>query len=138
MNETLPIPTARPLSTAISPVPSDQLPVGPGFIGDPNHAIVGVKTDRMAIASAVCGLTAIIPVISQVIGLGLGIGSLVRIGRAKRDGVRMPGAGWAWTGILSSGFALVGWVAMLGMLVVVGSSLTHATGSLDALIPGLP
>ena len=66
-------------------------------------------------------------------GLALGIASLVRIRRAGRAGVAVRGRGWALTGIISSGFALVGWVAMVAALLLVGSVFSQTAGSLDAL-----
>ncbi len=89
-------------------------------------------TDGLAIASAVCGFTAIVPVISQVAGLALGIASLARIRRARRCGVDLRGSGWALTGIFSSGFALLCWVVIFAVLLAVGSSFAHTAEVLNA------
>lgn len=44
----------------------------------------------------------------------------------------MRGAGWAWTGIVSSGFVLIGWIAAAGLLLGVASSLSESTAAFDA------
>ncbi|MFQ5415148.1 MAG: hypothetical protein ACE5E6_11890 [Phycisphaerae bacterium] len=91
-----------------------------------------MPTDGLAIASAVCGVSAFIPIVSQMVGLGLGVGSLVRMRRARLRGRPMRGAGWAWTGIVSSGFVLIGWIAAAGLLLGVASSLSESTAAFDA------
>lgn len=83
-------------------------------------------------------MTAIVPVVSQVLGLGLGIASLRRLNRAKRQGVAVSGGGWAWTGILTSGFALIGWVGFFLALALVGSSIAGTQDSLQAVLQNLP
>ena len=133
MNEPMPVPMASPINPAVTSLSVEALPVGPQQVDGRQYPMARPRTDRLAIASAVCGLTAIIPVISQVIGLGLGIASLVRIRCARRAGAQLLGKGWALTGILTSGFALLGWVAMIGALMLVSSTLWQATNSLDAL-----
>lgn len=133
MNESLPVPVASPVNTPVTRVLVEPLPTAPQGVSGAGYPLVRPSTDRLAIASAVCGLTAIIPVISQVMGLALGIASLVRIRRAGRAGVAVRGRGWALTGIISSGFALVGWVAMVAALLLVGSVFSQTAGSLDAL-----
>ena len=134
MNESLPVPVASPVNTAVTRVSVDALPAAPQAVGGSNYPLVPAGTDRLAIASAICGLTAIVPVISQVIGLALGIASLLRIRRARREGTLVRGRGWALTGI-SSGFALLGWVAMVAALLLAGSVFAHAADSLNALVP---
>jgi hypothetical protein len=92
------------------------------------------RTDGLAIASTICGFTAIVPIVSQVIGLILGIVSLSRIRRAKRRGEPRSGAKWAVTGILSSGFALLGWVGLFVLLNRLSTSLEQSTGSLNGIL----
>ena len=94
-------------------------PCGPGAAGGPQPPVLG-NTDGLAVASAICGFTAIVPVLAQVLGLGLGIASLVRIRRARRCGVHLRGRGWAWAGIASSGLLLLCWIVSIAALVAVG------------------
>ncbi len=91
------------------------------------------RTDSLAIASAVCGFTAIVPIVSQVAGLGFGLASLARIRRARREGVALRGRGWAWAGIVTSGVLLLSWVVAIGALFVVADYLARA----GDLLPGL-
>ena len=91
--------------------------------------LVPADTDSYALASAVCGFTAIIPVISQVAGVALGVVGLVRIRRARR------GVGWACAGLVSSGIALAGWAVILVAFVWVRSTISGVTGELNALSP---
>ncbi len=83
-------------------------------------AIDAQPLDHLAVASAICGFTAIVPVLSQVAGLGLGVLSLRRIRRARRAGVGLRGTGWAVAGIGLSGFALLGWIATFAVLAWAG------------------
>ena len=127
-------PTARPVETAITRVQVEPLvPAEPGP-GGVHHLIVKRSTDHLAIASAVCGITAIVPIISQVMGLGLGIASIVRIRRARRAGIERAGKGWALTGIITSGVALIGWIALLAIMALVSSSISSSADSLGALL----
>jgi hypothetical protein len=114
-------PMARPLVHSCLPA-GGRLPVRAG-------------SDRLAVASAVCGLTAVVPVVFQVVGLALGVASLVRMRRARRRGLEVPGRGWAWVGIISSGFVLLSWVSVLGMLLAAGSSMAHSVDALNAIAP---
>jgi hypothetical protein len=115
----------------------EPLPVGVQT-GGGDLQRVPAATDHLAIASAVCGLTALVPVISQVIGLVLGIASLRRIRRARQAGVEVRGKGWALTGIISSGFALLGWIAAFALLFLVGAVFACTGDTLDAIarVPG--
>ncbi len=113
-----PVPVARPLTTPIArPIPVVYVP-----------QLHAAPTDRLAIASAVCGCTAIIPVVSQLAGFGLGIAALVRIRRKRRAGLPARGTGWAVTGILTSGFALLSWLFMGLVLSAVGSVFQQSAG----------
>ena len=78
------------------------------------------NTDRLAIASLVCGLTAIIPLVSQVAGVGLGIWSLVRIRRVRRAGGTVGGTWAAGTGIAFSAVVLLCWVLVIGAMLWAG------------------
>ncbi len=132
MSDVVP-PTARPIETAITRVQVEPLvPVEPP--GSVHHPIVKKSTDHLAIASAVCGITAIVPIISQIMGLGLGIASLVRIRRARRAGIERAGKGWALTGIITSGIALIGWIALFVIMALISSSISGSADSLGALL----
>ncbi len=132
MPEVMPIPYARPAGTAVTRV-ADGLPTTVAPAPGANTAIVRHRTDGFAVASAICGFTAIVPVVSQVIGLVLGIVSLVRIRRARRAGIEVRGTRWAVAGVASSGFALLCWVAIFVAMSVLTTSLSHSSQSLDAL-----
>ncbi|MCK4341156.1 MAG: DUF4190 domain-containing protein [Phycisphaerae bacterium] len=82
--------------------------------------------EKLALASAVCGLTAFVPVVAQVMGLILGIASLVRIHRARRRGIHLRGLRWALVGLFSSGFVLLCWVVVVVALLVVRGAFLHA------------
>ena len=110
---------ARPVASAAAFVPAAQPPV-----------------DRCAVASAICGLTAIIPVVSQLVGVVLGVIALRRLGRARRAG--QPLAGWAWavTGIVSSVFVLLCWIFVIAVLGGVLWMFVKTSAALDqALVP---
>lgn len=92
-----------------------------------------VRTDRAAVASAVCGMTAVIPIVSQVAGLVLGLLALRRIAKARRAGVIVGGRSYAWTGLVSSALALAGWAAFGGLMVGVNRTLAHTLKPLAAL-----
>jgi hypothetical protein len=93
------------------------------------------RTDPLAVASAICGFTALVPVISQLAGLVLGIASLLRIRRARRAGVALRGGVWAWLGIGSSGFALLCWLAIFAAFIAIRASFAHTVGALDHIMP---
>ena len=79
-------------------------------------------------------MTAVIPVLSQLVGLTLGVVSLVRLRRAKRNGLDLAGKGWAMAGIVTSGVALIGWIGFVATLTRVGSSLLGSTDALNSLL----
>ena len=95
-------------------------------------------TDSLAIWSAVCGLTAMIPVVSQVLGLGFGIASLARIRRARRTGLILGGTGWAITGVISSGFTLICWIGLFVAMFIIGSSFANSADALSGILPAVP
>jgi hypothetical protein len=113
------LPLARPAGTGPPPAQT----------GQPAYR----RTDPLAVSSAVCGITAIVPVLCQIAGLGLGIASLVRIRRARRDGSVLRGRGLAWVGIATSALALVSWIAVATMLAAVGNSLSDTTEALQVI-----
>ncbi len=133
MNEPPP-PIARPVDTAVIPV--QVVPLARPLVHADRvpYPLVKPRTEPFAVASAVCGLAGIIPVLSQLIGLSLGIASLVRLRRAERAGVRLAGRGWAITGIVSSGFALIGWIGFALALASLGSSMLDAAGTLGSVL----
>ena len=73
--------------------------------------------------------------VSQLAGLGLGIASLLRIRRASRLGLELRGRGWALAGILTSGFALLSWIAVCALLLTVKGSLSHSREALTTITP---
>lgn len=138
MNELTDIPYAQPVQATLAPVSAEVLPVAAMPVTGPDGGLVRRRTDGFAVASAICGFTAIVPVISQVIGLALGVLSLARIGRAKRQGVQLPGTRWAVVGITSSGFALICWLGIFVGMGLLSASLSHSTESLGVLIQPAP
>ena len=121
-------PLARPVLTACV---SQPLPVA-----RPLRPITTtpVRTERLAVASAACGMTAFVPVISQLLGLWFGAVGLMRIRRARRQGRNLRGSGWAWTGLISSSIALLGWIVLPALLATLGDSFVHTTESLHSLL----
>jgi hypothetical protein len=107
---------ARPILSTVAPVPAVKPPV-----------------DRCAVASAICGLTAFIPVVSQIAGVVLGVLALRRLGRARRAG--QPLAGWAWavTGIVSSVCVLLCWILVVAVLGGVLWMFVKTSAALDHL-----
>ena len=90
-------------------------------------------TARLAVLSTICGMTAFVPVVSQLAGLALGVISLRRIRRARRNGIKLPGRGWALTGVISSGITLLGWIAFIAVMAFVSDLLSQSSGALNAL-----
>ena len=113
---------ARPLR-----LPVQAAPAAPALHVD------NAPTDGLAVASAVLGFTAIVPVVSQVLGIGLGVAGLVRIHRARRAGLPRRGRLWAWLGIGSSTFALLAWIAVLAAFAVIGHAFGQAGNALEGL-----
>jgi hypothetical protein len=93
------------------------------------------RADTLAVASAVCGFTALVPVLSQLAGLAFGIASLRRIRRARRCGIDLPGTGWAAAGIVSSALLLLCWIAVFAVFIFVGKSLANTADALSAITP---
>jgi len=131
-----------PLAAPAHPVEVSSVPVArpvgfptiaPGHCGETYITTTQPITDRLAVASAVCGLSGFIPVVSQLAAIVLGFMSLGRIKRARRQGVQVPGRGWAMTGIVGGVVSLSGWIAMGGFLTLVGSSLSQSSETLNLL-----
>jgi hypothetical protein len=120
-NQTLPVPIARPLPMAApAPMPTPEL-------------YTRAPLDGWAIASAICGFTAFIPILSQIAGLVLGCIALVRMRRQRRNGRATRGAGYAWFGVSTSVLTLLGWAAMAAALLTVRHGLQDSTGALQQL-----
>jgi len=128
-------PVAVPVACEVLPISG----VGSGPMGPPaNASVVNKPTDSCAVASAVFGITAIVPIVFQVAGVVLGVAGLVRIRRARRAGRAIRGTGWAVAGLLASGFALLGWIAVAVAFSLVGSSLAGSVSELQGLTDSLP
>ena len=121
------VPVARPLSSAVVTGP-------PALPEEVRYVVVKRTTEPFAVASAICGMTAIVPVLSQLVGLTLGIVSLVRFRRAKRSGLELSGKGWAIAGITTSGLALIGWIGFAVVLAGLGSSVLSSSDALSSLL----
>jgi hypothetical protein len=87
----------------------------------------------LAVASAVCGLTGFVPIIGQVLGVVFGVLSLIRIRRSRATGSALGGAPWAVVGLVSSGAAMLGWIALFLAVSTVSSSLGSTSNLLDTL-----
>ncbi len=135
------LPSAKPLTEPI------QTSVVPGHVNtSPMAGAAGAfplaagahtarpPTDSLAIMSAICGLTAFIPVVSQVAGLILGIVAVRRIRRARRAGLAVAGMGWAATGITSSVCVLLGWIFVVAVLGVVAYFFSNTAAALDQAV----
>ena len=92
-------------------------------------------TDRLAVASVICGMTAFIPIISQLAAVLLGLMALRRIRRARRAGVPTRGVGWAVTGIAGGLIALAGWIGAAMLLAGAGTVLQGVSDQIG-LPPG--
>lgn len=97
---------------------------------------VHVRTEPLAVASTVCALTAIIPIVSQVAGLVLGTVGLVRIRRARRAGQTVRGSHWAGLGIGLSLLVLLAWIFICAAFVAVGLSFANTAQTLGLPAPG--
>ncbi len=138
MNDLAPIPYAKPISVTVTPISPDDRTLQVLPAGVAPRTLVRNKTEGFAVASAICGFTAIVPLVSQVIGLALGMISLSRIRRARRAGIELAGTRWALAGITSSGFALFCWIAIFVAIGVLSDSLANSAGSLSTLLEQNP
>jgi len=138
MNDLTPIPNARPIPLTVTRVaPNDPTPEALQVGGGP-RTLVRRGTEGFAVASAICGFTAIVPLVSQVVGLAFGMISLFRIRRARGAGIELAGTRWALAGITSSGFALFGWIAVFLAMGMLGDSLANSADSLSTLLEQNP
>ncbi|UCC29092.1 MAG: hypothetical protein JSU86_12920 [Phycisphaerales bacterium] len=138
MNDLTHVPYARPAGTMVTGISTQHTPVLAASVNPAGNVQVHKRTDGFAVASAICGFTAIVPLVSQVIGLAFGTLSLARIRRARRAGIELGGAKWALTGIVSSAFTLICWVGIFVAISLIGSSLSHSVESLNTLMPPTP
>ncbi|MGB2984595.1 MAG: hypothetical protein WBE26_01820 [Phycisphaerae bacterium] len=138
MNDLTRIPYAQPVRAAVTRVPTEEPPAGVTTVNPAQGVLVRRRTDEYAVASAICGFTAIVPLVSQVIGLALGLLSLSRIRRARRAGIELAGAKWAAVGIFSSAFALMCWIGIFIGMTLLTSSFSHSAESLSGLLPPTP
>jgi hypothetical protein len=126
---TLPVASLHQTPLAVPP---------PATTGSVPVTVVQRPVDRCAIASAICGMTAIVPVVSQIAGIVLGIVALVRIRRARREGIPTGGLGWAATGIVSSSLILICWLVIFAVLGLVMAILMKVGSALEPALSGLP
>jgi len=138
MNDLTQAPYARPAGTMVTGISTQHTPVLAASANPAANVPVHKRTDGFAVASAICGFTAIVPLVSQVIGLAFGTLSLARIRRARRTGIELGGAKWALTGIVSSAFTLICWIGIFVAVSLIGSSLSYSVESLNALTPPNP
>jgi len=99
-----------------------------------------VKTRRaesLAVASAVVGVTSIIPIVSQVASIWMGVLAILRIRKAKQNGLDARFKGWAVLGVTSSVIGLLGWVGMAIGAMFLKSTMGHSTDMLQGLLPAL-
>lgn len=94
--------------------------VPPQPIQSANDRVALPAYEPLAVASAACGLFAVIPVVTQVAGIVLGVIGLRRIRRLERQGGCARGRAWAWVGIGSSGFGLLCWLVVFAGMLAVG------------------
>ncbi len=121
-----------------APVPMMDGVAGPALVHDTSSGLPAPTTDRLAIASSVCGLTAFVPVVSQLIGLALGVLAVLRIRRARVLGKLVRGNGWAAAGIAWNGFVLLGWIALFGAFSVLKTSMTDSNDAFRKLLQTPP
>jgi hypothetical protein len=138
MNDLTPIPYAKPISVTVTPVSSDHATAETLPAGVAPPTLVRSRTEGFAVASAICGFTAIVPLVSQVIGLAFGMISLSRIRRSRRAGIELAGTRWALAGITSSGFALFCWIAIFVAMGMLSDSLANSASSLSTLLEQSP
>ncbi|MCP4249055.1 MAG: DUF4190 domain-containing protein [bacterium] len=112
-----PIPTARPVDGS----PREVSSIAPHPETPVETCAATAPPDGLAVASAICGMTAFIPIISQLAAVLLGFIALRRIRRARRAGVAVRGDGWAVTGIVSGLIVLAGWIGAAMLLTAAGT-----------------
>ena len=94
-----------------------------------------VKRDACAVGSAVCGFTGFIPIVTQVIGLILGLLAIGRIRRARLFGQERGGMRHAVVGIITNGATLLIWIFVFVAVSCVFQSISTTAGDLSKLVP---
>jgi len=137
MNQTIQPPSTIVVPQA-RPVGSDIVCQGQAAMPAEASGANAFPVDRWALASAICGITAIVPVISQLAGIILGVVALRRIRRAHRQGLAPRGSGWAIMGISLSLFMLLSWILIFAVFGFVMSIFSDAAHALDKAMPARP
>lgn len=120
------IPLARP----VQGLPVPLVTAGPALPYRPLP-----RTHPAAVASAVCGFTALVPIICQVAGIALGILAIARINRDRRDGIATRGTGLAIAGISFSAVALAGWILLAVAMAGVSAAFNQIDTGLGGALP---
>jgi hypothetical protein len=112
-------------------------PLGVPVYGAPGALAVpsAPPYDGYAIASLGLGLTGIIPIISQVVGIWLGVASLRRLRRGLQTGEPRRGAWMAWLGLTFNGAGLMGWIAVIAILGWVTATVGESAATLNSVVP---
>lgn len=93
------------------------------------------RTHPAAVASAVFGFTALVPIVCQVAGIIFGIVAIVRINRDRRNGVPTTGTGLAIAGMTVSALALVGWIMLAVVMAGVSTAFSQIDSGLGGILP---
>lgn len=112
-----------PLPTVPYPVPYGTPGYGHGASGFP--AMMPVRTNALAIAALITGLSSIVLAVPAPVAVGLGIGALVQL---RRSGER--GLAQAVIGLVVGALVMLGWAAVL-----VGFLLSDSRGFGDSGLP---
>ena len=140
MNQTFPMVPSRPAERegAARPAPAHTVqqcrpaPTSADLAFTPSPIVVYLRqVDPLALASAVCGLTAFIPIVSQLAGIALGAAGLVRIGRPRRRGLARRGVGWGVAGLGSSGAALAVWALLAAAFIAAAAPFRNVGDALS-------
>lgn len=120
-----------PLFASGVPVARPIAPISPtGTTSEFPAPIPTMRSNRLAVASVAMGAVPLIPILSQIIGIVLGLMALRRISQARRAGVAPKGTRCAWAGIGLNIISLLGWILTLILGSFVASNIA---GSLEAL-----
>ena len=114
------VPVARPIAPTLQTGIASEYPT----------PIPAARSNRLAVASVAMGAVPLIPILSQIIGIVLGLMALRRISQARRAGVALKGGRCAWAGIGLNVISLLGWILTLVLGSFVASNIS---GSLEAL-----
>ncbi len=130
------------MATAPDPPPSASgVPVARpiplwGRNGDTSEKITPIlpkRGNRLAVTSVVFGAVPIIPILSQIVGVIMGLVALRRISQARRAGIDLPGRGCAWAGISLNIISLVGWILTLVLGSFVASQMSSSLNALRGI-----